>query len=305
MIEYLIHDPVSQSVIAPILIAVISTLLIRIVFGAGLGARIAIVAIVPAFVVGYLLILGISPFPPISSTQKLFYIMLIAAGIGLAFELFRPGLILKIAVIGLLPLAALIWLAGRLLVPLDPRILPDLVTLYLGTIGVKWCLAQADPRESLPAAVPALAASILMMVDAAALGVVAFFGGAPIIAQLAFVLASASGGYILIAWIFYVFNGENFRFGMVGRTCIVDATAAIAYIYVLYAEQPNRTAILILCLIFAMHFIASPIAGMLHPASQRLGRALRPIFYGAVVTVAMVIEVVYVLLVAPILFQYQ
>ena len=140
---------------------------------------------------------------------------------------------------------------------------------------------------------PALAPSILVMVAAAGLGITAFFGGAPIIAQLGFVLASASGGYILVAWLFHVLYGDNFRFGMIGQTSIFDATTAVAYIYLLFSEQPNRAAVLILCLIFAAHFVASPLAQMVQPAHAWFARALRPICYGLVVSFVMALEIIY------------
>ena len=141
------------------------------------------------------------------------------------------------------------------------------------------------------------------MIAAVGLGITALFGGAPIIAQLYIAMASASGGYILIAWLFNVFNGENFRFGMIGRTGVLDATAAVTYIYLLFSERPRWTAVLMLCFIFAMHFVASPLVGMMQPARERLARALRPICYGFVASLLLIVEIIYQRLFAGELFR--
>ena len=142
VIEYLVHDPVGQCAITPFLAAAILTLLIRLVSGVELATRIAALAIALAFMGGYLLILGVPPFPPVSSTQKLFYVAVIATAIGLALDLTRSGPVLRMAATLLVPPGVLIWLAAKLLVPLSSGILLQLAVLAVGTMAVKWCLAR-------------------------------------------------------------------------------------------------------------------------------------------------------------------
>jgi hypothetical protein len=303
VIEYLVHDPVGQCTLAPFLAATILTLSLRLVFGVGLGVRIAPLAIALACMGGFLLILGMPPLPPVSSTQKLFFIAVITPVIGVAVEYTRSGLVLERAVLWLVPLGALLWLAARLLIPLHPQTLVDMAALYAGTIIAHWCLLRAEPSEAPLDAGLAFAPSILVMTAAIGLGALAMFGGAPIVAQLDFIMASACGGYVLIGWLFHVFKGEHFRFGTIGRTGILNVISAVTAIYVLFSDQPNRYALVLVSLIFPMHFIAISLARRVQPSHPQLGYALRPICYGLIVSTTMTMEIFYVLVFAPHLFQ--
>jgi hypothetical protein len=173
------QDPLVQSVVLPLLTAFLVA-----PFLAALRPSLAGVAIPFGFLLGYLAAVGQPPFPPVSSGQKLPYLVLLAVVGGAAFE--RPGLAPRVFMAAWAA-ASLGWLAW-------PRLSGDAQAFAVAGVAVGVGIMLELSRRSLQDVCVALLAAAL------GLSAVAFMGASASIAQAAGGLAAATGGMLLWSW---------------------------------------------------------------------------------------------------------
>ncbi len=186
-----IADLIIETAALPFVVALATALL-----AFALNRRYAALGLVLGFLAAYWLIMGLPPLAPRGSAQKLPYLALLAAGAGLAveigaarFRLLRPGLALA------LPLVIGIWLGWRGLARGEGTSFAAVAALVVA--GGAVLLAYGQPPE---AGRRGLEAPAVALVLALALGALALLGRTASTAQLAFALAAALGGGLILNW---------------------------------------------------------------------------------------------------------
>jgi hypothetical protein len=174
----LLDSPFTLTIAACLLVAAA-------VGGVARGVRSALLASLAApatFVVGYYLTYNKIPdFPPVGSTNKVFYVAMVATLAGLALDVFaRPRLTRGVLLLAPLPIA--LWIGWPRLAEPSDVLLAELAALVLGGAGVLWRVAAlADAGDGTTADMVAdrgpLVAWGLLAVLPAAFAPIALFGG--------------------------------------------------------------------------------------------------------------------------------
>lgn len=187
-------DPVFQTAIAPLLIGTVATGLLRFGGGPVAGRRLAAGGIGVAFLLCFLLILGLPMFPPPSAMGKVFWSigagLAVCAGADLVGLGARPARRLVALWLG----ASLVWIASPLLASGGIDATAAFRLLALAVIAVT--ALRPGVAEAGEAATPA----VILLFLAASVGGVAMIGASASVAQLAFALAAAVGGFMLWNW---------------------------------------------------------------------------------------------------------
>ncbi len=229
--------------IAPLAVALAVLAIVRLAFAERTilgGAAVAV-----GFLLGYALFEGVPPFPPPAGKQKIFYLVLIGGGLGLALDLARSPAALTRGALLVLPGAALAWLAWRQIMA-GPEALfwLHLALLWLGFAAVLWRLDQVarSPGGTVPAAV-------LLCVTAAGASGVAYLGASITMALLLAALAAPAGA--LLAWSYgeRILNRDRHWFGAAALLGGGGALVALAAVLSLYTPQVSRTALVLLALV--------------------------------------------------------
>lgn len=288
-IQNLLGDPVGQAAIAPFAIGVVLALAIGAAGGPVWGRRLAPLAIGAGFFVALYFIVGFPPLPPVSFGHKM--VVVIAVGLALGFVLDLAGL----ARAGghffafVLPLAALYWLWQRDIAagPGTPLIV-TLLLLFLVSVVVYWRQA-ASARGSDTGDASSAGLFPPIQIVAAALG----FAGIGVVdvpassALLSAALAAATGGYLLVSFLWHLVSGRALGYGAIGAFGAGGAWLALGYAAVFRADTAIKLVLLgVVALVFVVDAVARPLALMVaatgSPAAQRL---LQPIAYGIMVAI--------------------
>jgi len=259
----LLNDPIVRGVGVPFVLALIVALAGRL--AGATASRHAAIGVPFAFLATYVLLLGWSPFPPVSAAQKIPYGVAGLALLGLLVDgrLGRPW---ALALAGGAALAAALgWLALRPLSAGSTEALTLGGAVLAGGTAAFLALARERAR-------PAVAGAAL---TAAALGLggIALTGASASIAQAAIALAAAAGGFAVATW---------FRplvpFGAAG---IIGGAGALALLagQAAFFTRLDRTALALLAASVPMLLIVSRLragrgSGLLPPVVAGLAAGI-------------------------------
>lgn len=202
------------------------------------AARFAGLAVVLGFSAAYVATFGWPPFPPQASGQKIAYIAVLAAVLGLGVDALRLNFTRRVAVAGALMVLVIVWIAWRKL-SAEPSLDHVLALLIMGG-GV--VAAFATERTAKDPADPI----VNLLVVCFGFAMLAFYGASASIAQNAMALAAALGGVMIINW-------PRRRFGLSAPARLVPVLVlvALATQVVFFTAAPAWTLALLLPALFA------------------------------------------------------
>ncbi|MBM3556541.1 MAG: hypothetical protein FJX47_13425, partial [Alphaproteobacteria bacterium] len=182
--------PEVQSALLPLALAFALAGAIRLLGGPGRGQAVAAIAVGLAFLAAYAVIVGLPPVPPRSGSQKVFHIVAIALALGAFLDLAPSLRNVAPAILVAGPIVAFLWLAWARLdgFAFNLESGSAVLRVVLG-IAVLWRLASLLKDQATGA--------VLTLVYALGAGAIALIGHSASIAQLAFALAAATGGFLL------------------------------------------------------------------------------------------------------------
>ncbi len=261
----ILTDPLGQSVVVPLIAAILVAGLIRLIGGPGRGALLAGLAIGLGFLACYIAVFGVFAWPPRSAAQKIPYIVVLAMALGVTMDLTRLAGPFARGAIFVGVVGAVWWLFGNkvnLSAPW-PLVWPG-AAVIAGWLFVLWRLNMKAGDVLTPA--------VTLLVAAAGLAVIAVLAHTASGGQLAAGLAAATGGFALWNW-----PVPRFRFGQGAILAGAAALMALTTQFVLFTKV-SLWAILVLALVF---FGMDVVAGLKLP-SGRLRGFVAPVVLGAV-----------------------
>ncbi|MFN4088329.1 MAG: hypothetical protein ACK4QW_04705 [Alphaproteobacteria bacterium] len=243
----LLDDPLISGVALPFVAALTVALAARLA-GGGIARRGA-VAVPLAFLLAYLPLLGLPPFPPVAAAHKVGYVIAGMVVLGLVVEGRGRWAALLAGAAGLV--AAVGWIGQR---PLSgPGETAWIVAAAVSGAGI--LALAALMREQ---ARPAVGGAVLA-VTALGLAALAFFGASASIMQAAIALAAAAGGFALL---------NLFRpllpFGAAGVLGAVAALTALAA-QAAFFTRLDRSAMLVLGAAIPSLFLAGRMPAVRRP----------------------------------------
>lgn len=256
----LFDDLAFQTAVVPLVAGVAATGLLRGVGGQAGGKRLATAGIGVAFLATFALIIGLPAFPPPSSLGKLFW----GAAAGLALGGVADALALgerKAAIaVAVWLLASLTWIA----LPALTGWADTGVAVPLLAVGA-WIACRRAPRRQGEDGPTAPAAVLLAL--ALAIGGTALIGSSAAVAQMAFGLAAATGGFLLWNW-----PVERHAWGVSGQIASGFALL-LAAVLAFFTEARAEVLLLALPALFAPAIVAV-VDHRLPLPDSRVGRAL-------------------------------
>lgn len=266
-------DPIFQSVVAPLLVAAILSGLLGFGFGRSLGRRIAAAAIPSGFLASYWATIGWPAFPPVASNQKIFYLVVFGAVIGLVFDLIRRAD--KMRWIGPIAWSGAIagWMGWRMITTPSFSGVATIGALWLAGATVIFALRETRGNDFAPA--------VMLLIGAIGLSLIALIGSSASFAQLSGGLAAATGGFMLWNW-----PKARFSFGWAGVFGGAGALFSLIGALILFTNASKLGLFLILPMFFADRL------------AVRLPLATHPAFAPFVLAVVCLVPVVLAVLVA-------
>lgn len=242
---------------------------LRAALGRERGGRLAAAGAGLGLIAAYLLIVGPPPLPPVSSLQKLFYVVAGGLLLGAVLDLLRdPWLLRWPLLLGVL-FGVVYWLGlPRLEAGPSTETTVVLAALFAASLVA---LARLDSlREKM-----GIGAPVLLLVASVGLAAVAFLGHTTSIAQLALALGAALAGSLLWNW-----PKPRFAIGASVLFGLAVPLFALADVLVLFA-RPSLAAVAILVLVFFADLAARQVEFKRGP----LASAVAPLWLGAVALV--------------------
>ena len=275
------HHPVVQSVLQPVILAFALTGIIRWSGGSRWGVRLAIAAVIVTLLITTLQLLGMPPWPPLTGTQKIPYVVTTGLLLGIGLDT-PPHRRTKVLVIGLVWLTLVhLWLAWPQLRNPTLSLIVQFGALCTIAALIFWRVVSLREQELTP----------VVMTLSAAIGVagVAFISGSLSIAQLSAALAAALGGFALWNW-----PTLRFPFGTVGIVGVVSALLTLAAL-TLFLTDASPIALTTLVLVF----FANTVSARLTPKPESLRRLLDPVLLTLVAAIPIVLAMVLAQIHAP------
>lgn len=185
--ENLLNDPLIQSALLPLSVSLI--LAAALGFTSDTTRVIAGVAVAVSALIAIIAISGLS-FPPQATSQKLPYLIVAAGVLGVLVDLRGNRIIYRLSGLVML-LTMVIWLFGsRLGAAGWPEYL-YLIVITLLAFAALWC-GERQPRQ--------IDTGIKLLFFSAGLGAILLIGSSAMLAQTAFALMAATGGFLLWNW---------------------------------------------------------------------------------------------------------
>ena len=227
-----------------LLLSVVLCGAIRFGLGPENGAKLAGAAIALAFLATYANLLDWPPFPPLSATQKIAYLVLFGLIIGLALDLLKKRRLLRPALV-LFPAVIIGWIGWRQLTSSNIEGVSIMAGLWLAGAFVFLRLQAVSENPNPHAAVLVLAASV-------GAAIVSFLGAAASQAQLMGILAASVGGFLLWNW-------PTPRLAFSGAAIFGSGTAllAVATTIILYSDVSKLALLLIIPVFLAPAVLAN------------------------------------------------
>jgi hypothetical protein len=290
-VRYLTADPVGQSVLLPFAVALVVAALLRLAGGSAIGRRTAAFGIGAGFLAAFVFLAempaGLSSGTPLG---KLFWIA--AAGLAMGFVLDLDGSAGR-GVAFAAAAAALVWLAAER----HEELWRVALLLYAASILVYWRIgAGAESEEPARRSEPPFP-PILLLITAGALAWLIPKSAALDLAPLATALASAAGGYLLLAYLFHLLGAKPLRVAASGLFGGAGALLAIGSVWMLFVPGASAIGGGILLLAFLLDHRARALALGAVPGEGVLARALQPLVYALVVAVPAAAAVAYIVFV--------
>jgi hypothetical protein len=250
--------------LVPIVLGFVLTGAIRFANGPSSGPHVAPAAAGLAFLVAYLVIVGVPPMPPISSMQKLAYATAGGLVLGFLLDLAKAPPPVRWVVFPLSLALILYWVGNPKLTSPEVWAILGFVALWLGAVIGLWRL-EAGRNAGLNPAVKLLIASL-------GVAVIAMFGQSAALAQLGFALATALGGFMLWNW-----PVHRYPYGAVLLMGVGTALAVIVFILALY----TRASVIALAILLLV-FFADLVARRIRLGDSGLAKALEPYLLAAI-----------------------
>ncbi|MBT7748068.1 MAG: hypothetical protein HN725_22470 [Alphaproteobacteria bacterium] len=264
MISDLIANPVVQSAVIPFVcsLAIAGLMLLN----DGIRERFSGMAVLTGFVLAYIVIFDFPPLPPKSSGQKILYVTVLGAAVGLYLDMFKRETFRIITIALLLCLATVIWIGWRK-VSIAPSVDHLSLILLMSALSVVVILTEKGRLDGTDEAVPLLATSIVI-------AGLATMGASASIGQNGGALAAALGGILVLNW-----PKRHFPPGITSRVLCYATLAALLSQLVFFTKAPVWTMTFILPVFYAGRFF-----DRLNFTSVRLNRSqntvMRPMFIG-------------------------
>ena len=260
-----------QTVLVPGAVAVFAAGLLWFIGGADRGYAAAAGAIGIGFVAGYFVMLGVPSAPPVSSTQKLFYVVAGGTALGVLLDLMRPPPALTRAAGAMTPSVIIGWFVWQRLFAMDWGNDWGLIVKAVAFAAVAGAALASLYRDRGAAVEP----GVMILASAVGLAGLAFFGASAVVAQLSGVVAAAAGGLLLWNWPF-----SRHGFGVAGVLGGGGALMGLAAILLFFSDA-NPLALAVLACVF----LAAPLAERVTPGRGGLARAMRPIALAVVAAI--------------------
>ncbi|MDJ0949481.1 MAG: hypothetical protein QNJ94_11220 [Alphaproteobacteria bacterium] len=265
-------DPITQSVIVPAVAALVLMAAIRLALGdkGDETPPLATAAIPIAFLTAYVVTLGLPPYPPRASSQKLAYVALIGLTLGIALDLIRPkGPAWLVPLAGVAwPAVIAIWLAWPKLKGFDLFAVFTVAMLWIGGALAFLRLSRLRAKEPY-----SLAPGILLLIGSVGAAGLGFHFASIAMAQLAGALAAAVSAALLWNWIAVILRPDGpLPFGRGAVFGSTSALFAIVTILGLYTET-SLWVLLFLVPIFFAHLVFGERPG----GDGLFARAFRPV----------------------------
>ncbi len=289
--------------VTPLLVVIFLFVGLRLLIGA-LGHRdrlsAATFAVPVGFLVGYFLILGGPQFPPIAAQQKIFWVALAGALIGLGLDIAgsRVPRWVTILTCFLWPAAIVAWLGLEAVQNIDYAEAERNLMLYAPLAGVvgTWLagvIGLLQLRRTRPETQRDLATPIMLVIAAAGAGALALSFDTGSTAQLSFALAAATGGFLLVNYGTLLWKPE--LIAPAGWTMVLGAGGALIAV-VLSLGLTTKTSFWALAFLLPIFFADMFWAG--RPKRNHIvARILRPIllFATALIPAMVLIYVVIII----------
>lgn len=261
----LLANPAIQSGALPLAVA----LCFAAVLGSSRASRLAGLAVAVGFGSAYVATFGWPPFPPNTSSQKILYIAVLAAVLGLCVDHWRVNFTRRVALtVGLVVLAT-VWVAWRKM-----WVAPSLDhVLALLVIGGGALAAYATGRTRKDLSDPIVTTLVVCLAFAG----LAFLGASASIAQNAAAIGAALGGVMVLNW-------PTRRFGLSASARLVPVVilTALAAQVVFFTQAPAWALALLLPTLFA-----DRITDRCVPADSPRTALVRPVIL-AIISILMV-----------------
>ncbi len=273
--QEIIIDALVNGVVLPFFVAFAIVGAIRYGLVVSISQKLAVSAIAVAVLVSIVAIDSWPPFPPISASQKLVYLILFGFISGTVLDFIgKPTTFQRLSIL-LWPIIIVGWIGWRQLIALDPVAITSLALIGLTGCVVLWRLyEEPGPVPNAPVAI--IAASI-------GAAIIAFIGHSSSISQFYGVLAAATGGYVLWNW-----PSPRYMFGAAGVLGCGGAFLALTTIMFQFTET-NKMALVLVLLVFLCPALA-------RATRYGNGKASAPVATGIIsvvpVTLAVMIAIV-------------
>lgn len=253
-------DPILQAAILPLAAAFVLSGVLRTIGRESRGRVLAGGAVAIAFLIAYLVLLGFPDWRPVDPIDKVVYIALGALFIGAFADLTGMPAQIKHALILVIPLFGLAWVA-------EPQIraspgLAGVATLVLLFAANGIATSRFTLREGSD-----LTPTIYLGAGAAGLGLIGLFADANPLYHLAFALAASAAGFALWNWPVNRFAPSATL--LVGAGSIFVALAGTLVLY----SGASRIAMAALVLVF----FSDKFVETVQLGGGRVGTALRPL----------------------------
>ncbi len=259
LLNYLLYSNLTSAILLPLFIG---WAVARFTGSAGL-------AIAVGFPVGYALTAELPPLPTLASDQKVAYLVLAGAALGLLLALFRAGEGWRRVCLVLWPAAGLAWIAWRPLAAATPALLLTLAALWLAAAVVMWRLdaeAARDADWDRIGYVPTM-----MAAGAVGVAAVALFAGSTSLLFVCVSLAMAVWGANMANW-----RRPRAAFGTTALLASGGGVFFLAAIAALYADA-SVVALALLVPVFWVDRLSSSARGIWFRRGATAGIATVPV----------------------------
>ena len=276
-----LSHPLVQTIAIPIVLAFVVAGLLRLVAGHERGRGLAAVGVGLGMLAAYGATFGIPDFPPVGSTNKLFYVVVVALAVGLLCDVARWPVTANGTLAALAARGGGLWIGGaKVLDEPWPWGLVVVIVVAVGA-GAAWRLARhrENPTEG----------GVMVLVAAIAISGAAFLANTASSAQLAGATAAALGGFLLWNW-------PKARFPLGGGALL----PAMALLTALAVQMVLFTRIEAYALVpLALVFVADHGARRLSLGAGAVAQALRPVVLALIAAVPAAAAVALVYLTLP------
>jgi hypothetical protein len=241
-----------------------------------------------AFCAIYLMLEGMPPLAPVSSKQKLAYLVLLAVVLGAGLLPMVKDPRLRGAIAAAFLLLSLVWLGWRKITsqPTAELVLLLLAFWLAGTAILAGTSQRAGRKSSPGGGAAGLHAPILLLVASLASSLVAILGAYIGFSQLSGALGALLGGYLLVEYLAFAFTAKTpGGYGAESAFALGGAWLAGLAVALLFARDVSLPAVLLVGLIFVVGPLTAKLVQQIVNTPGMTRRALAPIIYGAIVAV--------------------